>query len=282
MSYGIFEQLHYSNDLSILLYLNDTPENYAPHWHPAIEIVMPIENTYEILCGKRSYPLREGDVIFIPPGDLHELRAPSDGTRLIIVIEHSLITDLKGMSNMLPVLREPRVLSHDSAESEEAKELLFSMKTEYEQSSPLWEVAIYAKLIQLFLLLGRKYFHNTTFLSDSKQNKQKEYIEKFDLIFEYIHTNYMKEISLDTVAGIANFSKFHFSRLFKQFTNMSFYDYVNKERIQAAETLLLDRTKSITEVAFQSGFSSISTFNRVFKQVKNCTPTEFRTLYQNK
>ena len=112
--------------------------------------------------------------------------------------------------------------------------------------------------------------------------EQKEYIEKFDLIFEYIHTHYTKNISLDTIAGIAGFSKFHFSRLFKQFTNMSFYDYLNKERIQVAETLLLNHKLSITEVAFQSGFSSIATFNRVFKKFKNCTPTEFRTLYQNK
>ena len=61
---------------------------------------------------------------------------------------------------------------------------------------------------------------------------------------------------------------------------MSFYDYLNKERIQVAEKLLLNPELSITEVAFRSGFSSISTFNRVFKNSKNCSPTEFRSLYQ--
>lgn len=284
--HGIFEQINFSNEFTFILYVNDTPENYAPHWHPAIEIIMPIENSYEVETNERKYHLDEQDVIILPPGELHELHAPKTGSRLIMLIEHSLITDLKGMSSILPVLREPRMISKsnpgDIKIHKKAIELLYSIKDEYTSTAPLWEVAIYANLIQLFLLIGRKYFNNNMIFTDSKQSKQKEYIEKFDLIFEYIHTHYTKNISLDTIAGIAGFSKFHFSRLFKQFTNMSFYDYLNKERIQVAETLLLNHKLSITEVAFQSGFSSIATFNRVFKKFKNCTPTEFRTLYQNK
>lgn len=284
--HGIFEHVNFSNEFTFLLYVNHTPENYAPHWHPAIEIIMPIRNSYEVKTGGRKYCLNEQDIIIIPSGELHELCAPKTGSRLILLIEHSFITDLKGMPSILPLLREPRILSgtnpEDLAICFEATKLLYSMMDEYSSASPLWEVAIYAKLIQLFLLIGRKHFNSNLIFTDSKQNKQKEYIEKFSLIFEYIHTNYMKNISLDDIARIAGFSKFHFSRLFKQFTHMSFYDYLSKERIQAAEILLLDQSLPITEVASQSGFSSIATFNRVFRKYKKCTPTEFRTLYQNK
>ena len=92
----------------------------------------------------------------------------------------------------------------------------------------------------------------------------------------------MEDISLDTIADVAGFSKFHFSRLFKQFTNISFYDYLNQRRVKEAEKLLLNPNLSITEVAMRSGFSSISTFNRVFKSFKECTPTEFKNLYQQR
>ena len=85
---------------------------------------------------------------------------------------------------------------------------------------------------------------------------------------------------LDDVASLAGFSKYHFSRLFKNFTGLSFYKYLNKKRIEQAEKLLVDPALSITEVALQSGFSSLSAFIRMFKLIKDCTPTEFRSLYE--
>ena len=64
----------------------------------------------------------------------------------------------------------------------------------------------------------------------------------------------------------------------KQYTNFTFCDYLKHRRIQAAEMLLEQPEYSITEVALQAGFPSISTFNRIFKEYKNCTPTEYRTM----
>ncbi len=55
---------------------------------------------------------------------------------------------------------------------------------------------------------------------------------------------------------------------------------MNKKRIEHAEKLLVDPELSITEVALQSGFSSLSAFIRMFKLIKDCTPTEFRSLYE--
>ena len=65
----------------------------------------------------------------------------------------------------------------------------------------------------MFVVLGRKYMNTENIFPDVKLNKQKEYIEKFNLIFDYINENYMEDISLDTIADVAGFSKFHFSRL---------------------------------------------------------------------
>ncbi len=82
------------------------------------------------------------------------------------------------------------------------------------------------------------------------------------------------------ILPLAGFSKYHFTRLFKNFTGTSFYKYLNKKRIEHAEKLLVDPELSITEVALQSGFSSLSAFIRMFKLIKDCTPTEFRNLYE--
>ena len=59
---------------------------------------------------------------------------------------------------------------------------------------------------------------------------------------------------------------------------MPFYKYLNTRRIAYSEKLLLDPQINVTEVAIRSGFNSISAFMRMFKIVRNCTPTQFRNL----
>ena len=101
----------------------------------------------------------------------------------------------------------------------------------------------------------------------------------FILVTDYINNHFAEDLSLEGVASQAGFSKYHFSRLFKQYTDSTFYKYLNQKRIEFAKTLLQDPGVSVTEVAFKSGFSSLSAFLRMFKLMNNCTPTEFREMY---
>ena len=90
----------------------------------------------------------------------------------------------------------------------------------------------------------------------------------------------MYNITLDDLAKMAGYSKYHFSRIFKKYSRTTFISFLNHRRIKAAEMLLLDENISVTEAAMQVGFSSLTTFNRVFREIKGCTPTEFRKLYK--
>ncbi len=135
------------------------------------------------------------------------------------------------------------------------------------------------QIISRQFLIGREYSGQRTAF-DTTSHKQKEHAEKFMSICNYIQEHCTEDLCLDDVAAIAGFSKYHFTRLFKNFTGTSFYKYLNKKRIEHAEKLLVDPELSITEVALQSGFSSLSAFIRMFKLIKDCTPTEFRNLYE--
>jgi AraC-like DNA-binding protein len=281
---GIFEKVDYQNNTSMLLHINSEVDNYSVHWHTAIEMIMPVENIYTINIGKITYVLHKGDILIIPPGELHELIAPSQGVRRILLFDFSLISNLKGLSNILTVLNQPRQITPTTAPDIHSQlvRLFDEITYEYVSTNTLREAAIYALIIQMFVAMARKYMNTENLFPDVKLNKQREYIEKFNVIFEYINNNYCEDITLDAIADVAGFSKFHFSRLFKQFTDISFYDYLNQRRVKEAENLLLDPNLSITEVAMRSGFSSIATFNRVFKSFKECTPTEFKNLYRRR
>lgn len=84
---------------------------------------------------------------------------------------------------------------------------------------------------------------------------------------------------MDDLANIAGFSKYHFARIFKQVMNISCYDYLINRRLMCAEKLLIEPDLSIMQIAMKSGFSSLATFNRVFKAKNHCTPKEYRFLY---
>ncbi len=279
---GTFEKVGYSENSSVLLWVNKTSSNYPLHWHSSVEIIMPLTNSYSVIMNKVNFTLREGDILIIPPGDLHELNAPPSGSRIILLFDFMLMSKQKGFSGILPFLTQPNIITPDNSPDiyTDACSLLMQAKDEYLKALPLWEATIYTLVIRLFVLIGRNHMDTSSIFPCSGINKQKEYIEKMNMIYDYIDRNYTENITLEKVAFAAGFSKFHFSRLFKQMTSTSFYDYLILRRIKAAESLLLNPDLSIIEIALQSGFASISTFNRVFKSIKKCTPTEFKEFYR--
>lgn len=282
---GTYEKTNYSKeDSSVFLWINKEPGGFPLHWHSAVEIIMPLEDIYTVSMNKSTYQLNENDILIIPPGELHELKAPPAGLRLVLLFDMSPLTKFKGFTRLLSLLPMSCLITGNNMPEIHAKEreLLLQAAEEYANGGDLAIPSINALMIQFFVLLARNTEDTVPAAMPAMQpNKQREYIEKFNTVFDYIEHHYAEDITLETVAAKIGFSKFHFSRLFRQFTDTSFYDYLCARRIRAAEALLLDPTLPITEVALQSGFASISTFNRVFKKIKECTPTEFKEFYKS-
>lgn len=85
-----------------------------------------------------------------------------------------------------------------------------------------------------------------------------------------------EEVSLRQVAAAVNTSAFYFCKMFKQATGLTFTDYLARTRIEKVKNLLLNPHKRISEVAYETGFQSLSQFNRVFRRVTGQSPTVWR------
>lgn len=273
------EKVSFKESSYMRIWYNDQDADFDTHWHSALEIIMPVENWYDVTIKNTSFHVVPGEIIFIPPGDLHELKAPEHGKRFIFIFDLNQLTGIKGFSGIQSLLASPIYVTKDKFPHiyEDIYQTLVQMRNEYFNNNEYGELTIYAQLINLLVKFGYNHINTTNLFPNVRLYKQKEYVQKFNELLEYIDTHYMEELSLEQVADNIGFSKFHFSRLFKQYTNFTFCDYLCYRRIKAAEEFLMMPDYSITEVALQSGFPSISTFNRIFKQQKGCTPSEYRS-----
>ena len=279
---GMHETVNYKKDTNLRLYNNEQAEDYPMHWHTPIEIIMPVENVYSVIAGSRTIIIEPDDIIFICPGVIHALKAPASGRRIIFQAEITMFTAIREFESILslmsPVLKITKENPHDI--HKHICNLLLQINEEYNNSNILMETIIYSKLLNIFVLVGRNYTSNSVFFN-GMDYQNKEYTEKFIFICNYINEHCTEDLNLDKIAKLAGFSKYHFTRLFKQITTTTFYKYLNLKRIEHAQKLLANPGISVTEVALNSGFSSLSAFIRMFKLINHCTPTEYRNMFIN-
>jgi AraC-like DNA-binding protein len=93
---------------------------------------------------------------------------------------------------------------------------------------------------------------------------------------EYIETHQNEPLTLGAVAQAAGASVFHFCKVFRKTTGLTFTEYLGRARVEKARTQLLNPNRRISEVAFDVGFQSLTHFNRIFKRVFGQSPSEFR------
>lgn len=253
------------------------------HWHSEAEIILPLEGTLKVSANMSPYFLNQHDILFSYPGELHTLEKTDSNLVMILQFPFSLINNLYDIRPAVPILRSVKLITEDK-DPDIHKEILgylINIKDEYLNVNEFSSASMYANLIPIFVLIAKKYTKFSSVFSNTTVDKGREYIIKFAKILDYINENYASNITLESIASSAGYSKFHFSRLFKQFTNMSFNDYLNNVRISKAENMLISGSLSITEVAALSGFNSLSTFNRNFKLAKKCSPSEFKNMFDD-
>ena len=99
--------------------------------------------------------------------------------------------------------------------------------------------------------------------------------ERMHRIHQFVESNFQKPIDTQQIAEEVNLSLPAFCRYFKKTTKLTYTDFVNQYRVQYAKKLLI-QDKNVTETCFDSGFESLSYFNRIFKKWTGESPSSFR------
>lgn len=257
------------------LFITDILE-FPPHWHEEIEIIYVLEEELVVGLNNEIFHLKPRDIFLINSGEVHFfVTPPKKSHRIILLFELSLFQSL---ADFLRV-RKPvsPLIAFDIPESgahHDLEKQLLAIAQEYSGKLPGYQLAISARLSDLAVILLRQV--PTEPYSPLERHKHLKRLERLEQVFNYVAQNYTRMITLTEIAKVANFSVYHFTRFFKETTGMTFTQYLHNYRINQAIKFLNETTDPITEIAFKSGFESIKTFNRVFKQLKGCSPSSYK------
>ncbi|MDO5517348.1 MAG: AraC family transcriptional regulator [Clostridium sp.] len=284
-----FENLFFHGNVNVLEHFTTS---FHMHWHNYIEIISipsksdhssDVEDTYYlyVTINHTTYHLKSGDILIVWPGELHEIVRGNGPDTLGIQFAPSLLNERPEFSSHYNSFRKHHYI-----------EGCIFKDTVNEISSNLREIAKYNRnddyykgvniiicLYKCFLAFARYVHMIDSRDSINSYSINSETINKINSACSYINNNCSHNLTLNYVASFVGFSSYYFSRMFKQITSCSFVEYVTNQRIRLAQQLLSDSSHTITEIAYLSGFKSIATFNRVFKNHKGYSPREFRTFY---
>ena len=275
------EPLMFDHAMSLNVSYGHYYYTFPNHWHDFMEIIAPLNDEYTLSLGTETWQMNRDQIALIAPRTLHSIAQKTDKPNLILQFSNIFLPQLHDFAaNRQVFLSDPILDIHDGVPFEENPlELLLRIKDVFYGREAFRELRMYELLLRFFIVVGK---HNTILqseLSALKTPQQKAYDQKFEAISKFLRERYMNDVSMEDTAAFAGFSKYHFSRLFKEYYQMSFPEYVTSLRIAKAKELLENPAVSIMDVALQSGFSSIASFNRAFKRQNQCTPSQFRKMF---
>lgn len=280
--YSLYEKID-SMDQSLPVifhrdHLTNRPGNnyIGCHWHEKIEFLFFLKGEAIIQCNSTSMNVKENDLVVVNSNELHQGHCLSDELDYYcIIVDTSLFqsrrVDICEAKYINPISQNLILFKNKIENDMEVAACINNFVKEFESKEIGYEMAIKACIYQLLVLLLRNYVQLV--LTPREYDARMKNLKRLNNILEYIENNYTEKITIDQLCSMANISRFHFCRIFKDITGKSVGEYLNSIRVNKAETMLKETDMNITEVAMACGFNDINYFSRLFKEYKKISPS---------
>ncbi|MGI6706599.1 MAG: helix-turn-helix domain-containing protein [Clostridia bacterium] len=254
---------------------------FMPHWHRDVELVYVSRGSLKMGINQENYVLYGGDMAVAGSRDIHYFENLQKNTEVYLVIFHPEVIGHPAGWPAEKRFLSPFLVSSlvdkgamDNQVLESLRQSIQRIYREQEEAKEGYSLFIKSRIYDICATLIR-YFPSVSIDTRMEQSRLRN-LKRIQAVLQYIDNHYTRRITLEEAASQENLSPFHFSRLFKSTLGMTFKKYVNRVRINHAEALLQNSDLSITDIAFECGFESIRTFNRVYRSIKGASPSETR------
>ena len=278
-----------NNDSSFMLKRNEFkhfPVNL--HYHSEIELVLKAKSSGEMIVGNYIGSFHDGDLFLLGENLVHywkndESYYTASNLKAVSIVahfeKHFLGNDFFQKTEMQAI----------NTMFERAKRGILFGKEISEKIQPQLEniveftgfnrtIAFLKILNTLALSTDYKLLATEGFTQDIKLQQS----EPLKIAYEYVMSNFKNEISQSEVASQVGMNISAFSRFFHKSTKKTFTQFVNEIRLSYACRLIILDELNISQIAFESGYNSLSNFNNQFKNIFKQSPSEYKSKIQLK
>lgn len=272
----------------IPIFVNRAHETFDlhTHSHEFVEITYVSQGSGVHYIGGEAVSAEHGTLFFIPVGHSHVFRpkTPKQDRPLIVyncLFQMAYLEELRTAfhqaSDICSFFTDEHLPWFSVKDTTGAYHVMFQeLHREFSAKAPGYLAVLAALIVRMLTGLYRHRLHTGTPAGDMPQ------WTTVNEALAFIHSNYASGIKLSESAAKANLSERQFSRIFRHQTGMSFTDYLQTIRMDAACRLLSGTRRSVSEIAAASGYADLKFFHRVFKKKIGLTPRQYRESVQAK
>jgi AraC-like DNA-binding protein len=284
MDYSTYEVYDFDNASAFNMSTGYKERSYQTHWHSYGEILLVgpgKTNIYSV--GKNTYELVQDDLVLVWPMEMHSIVDADRTEALVIQFSNAFINSLFDLRRIMHLYRNLHIIcvyAHPELAAK-LKDITYKMKDIFFSERQDREMRCCMLLMEFMLTLLEYRKELAPELSDEDSyGYTDDVMRRMIQVTDYIKNNLTADdLSQGAMAEMAGISRDYFSRIFKNATGMNYSKWLNMIRLEKASELLTEDGRTLTEVAMLSGFQSIPSFNRVFREEKGMTPRDYRALF---
>lgn len=254
------------NELSAKIEIYTSDESFKPHWHEHIELLYILDGEGTATCNENTFSIKKDDLVVVNSTQIHTLTPQGRLTYCCVLLYSWFFSDVEfdAATIINPLVRNDSFV----------KETIEKMIDKKKDDTPYRDMLIKSYAYALMAYLLQNYKEHQMTKKDVLLHAAR--LKTADTVLYYINEHYSEKITSASLASLCCMSESYFCRFFKKNFNKTPIEYLNEFRIEKACELLNLTTHTITEVAFSVGYEDINYFSKMFKKIKNCSPSEYR------
>lgn len=234
------------------------------HWHDAIELLYFEQGTGVVVSNLQEVKAEPGSMVTVASQQLHRIAPLSESCVYKCLIVEAGFCETLGISleqtKITPCVQDKKICQW-------VKQIF----SEYAEEDLYHEALVKSYVVQLLIYLARNYGQTVEqappTLADSRVEATKEAIQ-------YIRANFRNQITVDDISDHVGFSKYYFSRIFKEISGSTIVEYITALRCENARTMIRSGKYNVSESAEKSGYNNLSYFTRSYKKQYGRLPSE--------
>lgn len=245
------------------------------HWHPEVEFLYAERGSITCFVGTEQFILPQGCGLFVNSGILHRYQAEESVSVPNIVFSPELLGTKTGriyQKYIVPVIESAisciRFSPSVECEQEILQLLLHIFRLTEKENTEMQIVSHLLKLWQQLFICSEAHREHMT--GDKGRRAQ------LQVMMQFIHANFNRQITLKEIADCVHISESSALQLFRQGIHLSPVAYLIHYRLKRSADLLANTNKTVTNVAYETGFSDVGYFCRTFRKYYRQTAMEYR------